>query len=103
MIVNKKTSLTLSVTFYDEHGASVIPDSATYRIDDLTSSTVILEPTPLSPAASIEIQITSAQNAMVNSANPFEDRVVTVEFAYASSKRGTDEYRYELRNLYGVA
>lgn len=103
MLVNEKSNMALTVSFFDDTGAAVIPDSATYRIDDLTSSTSILGSTALSVAASVEIQITSAQNAMISNANQFEDRAVTVDFVYATTKRGTDEYRYEVRNLYGIS
>ena len=103
MLVNEKSNMALTVSFFDDTGAAVVPDSATYRIDDLTSSTSILAPTALTPATVVTIQITSAQNAILNSANQFEDRVITVEFVYATTKRGTDEYRYEVRNLYGVS
>lgn len=103
MLVNEKSNMALAVSFFDDTGAAVTPDSATYRIDDLTSSTVILASTALTPATVVTIQITSAQNAMVSTANQSEERVVTVEFVYATSKRGTNEYRYEVKNLYGVS
>jgi hypothetical protein len=100
---NERSSVTITVTFTDEDGASVTPDTATYRIDDEASRTNIQPSTAIgSLSASIDLEITSEQNAIIRPRKPFEIRTVTIEFDYDSGKHGTAQYKYKLVNLYGV-
>ena len=95
--------MVLTVAFFDEDGRPVTPSAVTYRIDDLGSQTSILALTSLTPALSIPVDVTSNQNRILNQADPVEQRAVTFEYDYGGSKHGTGEYRYEVRNLYGVS
>ena len=101
--VNEKSTMVLNVKFYDEDDVLVVPSSATYRIDAPGEiATVILTDTAItSLASSVDLIITSAQNASVSSA-PYQERVVTVTWNYASTKVGTDEYRYRVKALGGI-
>lgn len=102
---NERTSLTLTVSFFDEDSVAVTPDSATYRIDSLqgTRGTPVLPATAITPlSTTADIEITSDQNQIIRQRNQFEIKVVTIEFDYGSGKRGTAEYRYKVLNLYGV-
>jgi len=101
--VNEQSSITITVSFTDEDGAPVTPDAATYRIDDKESRTEILDTTSFpSLSSSVDLEITSAQNAIIRERNQSEIRRVTVEYDYGSGKHGTAEYRYRVINLYGV-
>lgn len=103
--VNERTSLTLTVSFFDENEVAVTPDSATYRIDSMQGNrgTAVLAATAISPlSTTADLEITSNQNQIIRQRNPFEIKVVTVEFNYGGGKRGTAEYRYKVLNLYGV-
>ena len=103
-VINEKSTLLLNVKFYDESDVLRVPDSASYRIDAPgETSTVILTDTPILPvASSLDLEITSAQNRAVSSA-PLQERVVTVTWNYASTKVGTDEYRYRVKALGGIS
>lgn len=99
--INERTTLVLTLAFFDEDDAAVTPTSAWYRVDDVGSGTSIVAQTALTGLSTTkELEITEAQNASVT--RSLEERVVTVSFAYGSGRRGTDEYRYLVRNLYGV-
>ena len=101
--INEKSTMVLNVKFYDEDDVAVIPSAATYRIDAPGEvATVVLTDTAISSlAASVDLIITSAQNASVSSA-PYQERVVTVSWTYAGTKVGTDEYRYRVKALGGI-
>ncbi len=103
MEINEQTTLFLTISFFDQDNLPVVPDSATYRIDDVLSGTVILADTALTLASVVEVIITQAQNAIIASVNPVETRIVTVEYNYGGSYHGTDEYRYYVKSLAGVA
>jgi hypothetical protein len=102
--INEQTTLLVNVKFYDEDDVLTAPESATYRIDAPGEvATVILGDTPIVPlTANVDLVITSAQNASVSSA-PYQERVVTVSWRYASSRLGTDEYRYRIKALGGIS
>lgn len=104
--VNERTAFPLNVTFHDEDGVLVVPDSATYRIDDEKNRTAIQPATALpSLASSVDIWITSDQNFIIRSHSKYEIRTVTVEYDYTSdagAKHATAKYEYKLINLHGV-
>lgn len=102
-VVNEKTTQILQIAFFDQDGGPVVPDSATYRIDAVREGVAVKASTAITGLASVvDLEVTSAQNAALSSA-PFSERVVTIEFVYTGTKRGTTEYRYLLKNLYGVS
>jgi hypothetical protein len=100
---NERATTFITVTFTDEDGIPVTPDAATYRIDDEASRTNVQAATSVSPlSTSVDLEITSEQNAILRPRKPFEIRTVTVEFDYGAGKHGTAQYKYKLLNLYGV-
>ena len=103
--VNERSTSILSVSFFDEDDVAVVPASATYRIDDVQSGTAILAATVIGVlAVSVNLHITEEQNRILTESHPYESRRVTVSFRYGagSAKRGTDEYIYRIKNLYGI-
>ena len=102
-IVNERSTALVDVAFWDEDGVAATPSAASYRIDNASSGTAVLASTALTGLApTMTIEITPTQNAMGTATNPVEERVVTVDWTYGSARRGTDEYRYLLRNLGGI-
>lgn len=101
---NEKSTVKVTAVFRDDDEVLVVPTAAEYRIHGGPAETEVLATTPISPlASSVELVITSAQNACLT-ANQFERRRVTVEFDYGSpSQHGTGEYVYLLDNLRGVS
>ena len=101
---NERSTVVLAVTFADENGDPVTPDSATYRIDDRQRRTNLFTATAFpSLGASVDLEIHSDYNRILRSRSDYEIRTVTVEFDYdGGSKHGTAEYRYKVINLYGV-
>jgi len=100
--VPEKTTAYLTVSFLDKAGAAAIPSAVTYRIDCLTTNTAILADTALTPASSIEITLTPAQNAIINQSDALETKRVTVKASYGASDGLNDEYDYLVKNLSGV-
>lgn len=102
--VNEKTTLVITVAFYDENDLPVVPDSGTYKIHDKYSGTVLVAATSIVSLASvIDILLPTAATTMNNTALHEEIHVVTVDVLYdVSTKRCTSEYQYKVRNLVGV-
>lgn len=104
--VNERTTLTVRIAFFDEDDVAVVPISATYRVDDIGSGTAIKGVTNIAAlAVTKDIVVTEEQQYIINEANLYESRRMTVDFRYGagSAKRGTDEYIWKVKNLPGVA
>lgn len=97
--VNEKSTKYLSLAFKDEAGAPVAPASIAYRVDCLTTGAAIRASTPVSPAASITIELTPTDNTIQNAANILELRRVTVTATYGGTKQDVRQFDYALRNL----
>lgn len=96
-IINERTSCILTVTFKDEDGDLVIPDSGTYRID--TQDTAVTPSTDFIPEDSThEIVITGEENRIISTDCKEEIRIVTVTWV-KGDVQGSGEYRYRIKNL----
>lgn len=99
----ERSTLVVTVSFFDEDSIPVAPDAATVRIDDQKRRVNIRPQTAISPlGTTAEIEITSDENYIIRPRADYEVRTVTVEFDYGIGRHGTSEYRYKLVNLYGV-
>ena len=103
--VNERTTLRLTVAFFDEDDVAVVPASANYRVDDVPSGTSIVASTVIAAlAVTVPVTITEEQNRIITEAHLYETRRVTVDFRYGAggAKRGTNEYIYRVKNLPGI-
>jgi hypothetical protein len=76
--VSEGSSCVVAAAFTDSTGAALIPASITYRIDDLDSGAVILGATAVTPAASVSITVTAAQNALLSDTLACEQHQLTL-------------------------
>lgn len=97
--VNEGNTAWLAVSFTDRTGVAAAPSSITYRIDDVTSGAQVRANTVVgSPAASIEIELTPADNAILSS-RPKERRRVTVQAVFSGDRVHNQQFVYEVANL----
>ena len=98
--VNEDSTAILTLTFKNELGAEVTPSTAYIRIDDVPSRTQIRDWTAISPLAStVDVTISNSENAILKQTHQYEIRRVSVYFTYATSKKGTADFLYNLVNL----
>jgi hypothetical protein len=83
--------------------AADTPASVRYRIDCLTTRTTVKDWTTVSPASSVTVTVTGAENEIIDDANTYEWRQLTVEAdtGLSDQYRGSRQWRVE--NLYGTA
>src|SRR6185312_124103 len=74
----------VNASFVDSTSAPMAPRYLQYRIDDVTSGNQILPWTSLNPAASLQIAITSAQNALISGTRSHETHQVLLKITDAS-------------------
>ena len=100
--INEETTYIVTISFFDQDGNGVVPDQANYRLDDEKSGTVIKGWTAIqSLSESVDVVVSSDENAMVDNENEAEIRILTVSFSYggALAYTGTSDHRYLLLNL----
>ena len=98
--INEGTTSFLTVTFTDKLGSPVVPASATYRIDCVTSGIAIKGSTVITPMASaVTVTILAAENAIQNQANAFEIREITVIALCTTGEQITESAQYKVLNL----
>jgi hypothetical protein len=98
-MINEGSTGYIAISFFDQVGAAANPTSVEYRVDCLSTARQILDWTTITPATSVEIQLTPAQNAILNPANSVEKKLVTVRAQYGAGEAQTDQFEYVVRNL----
>jgi len=82
--------------------ASSVPTNIKYRLDCLTTDTVILDWTTVSAAASATISVTAAQNAIQNECNVYETKRLTVAGDYGLDTQVIETAIWNVTNLSNV-
>lgn len=101
--VKEGSTAYLTVTFLNAEGAEEAPVSATWQIDDVASGTALLPATTIDPiAASVELTLTPALNAIVNDLLAYEKRRITVKATYGAADKVNRAYTYDVQNLSAV-
>ena len=96
-VVNEANSFN-ATSYYRSSGAASAPTTAAYRIDDLTTGTVIADWTSLTPAVSISIPITSNNNRIIDRSNANEKRLLTVAADKDTTTETRDSIEYIVNN-----
>lgn len=101
---NEGTSFIITAVFVDSNGVPSAPTSARFRIDSIDPLGFILGWTAInSPTATHELQIDSTYNVMQDESKDSEEHVVTIEATYGVGvDKVTDEYRFSLKNMFGI-
>jgi hypothetical protein len=74
----------INAAFFDQTGAPMVPTALRYRLDDVTSTAVILNWTGIVPSATPQVIVKAAQNAIISSSSEFEAHQVTFQFQDAA-------------------
>ncbi len=98
--VNEDSTAYLDVDFKDKDDELEAPTTISYRIDCLTNGQEVKDDTAFTPAAaSIEIELTKTDNAIISQTNNSEKRLVTVTGVYGGDDQIVKEYQYDLINM----
>lgn len=101
--VKEGCSAWLQVSLKDKTGALAAPSAVRYRVDCLTTGTLVLDWTVGPAESAFELLIAATLNVMQDEKNAQEQRRVTVEATYGSSAdKATDQFDFTLVNLSAV-
>jgi hypothetical protein len=100
-VYNERTDFDLEVTLLDKDGDPLVPTETHYHIHDVESATTIKNWTALTIDGTGQgtIEVLAADQDIIDDANEYETRILTVSAVYGASKEFHEEYRYRLKNL----
>jgi len=91
----------VTASFSDASGNPFTPAALSYRVDDVTSGEPIVPWTPITPAASITVVVTSVQNALLSLTRLFEEHQLTLQITDGSGNLTYAPARWLLRRIFG--
>lgn len=98
--VNEASVAYLKMSFLNKEKVLAAPAAITYAVQCMTTGTqIIAETSVASPADTVEITIPSSANAIINQANRYELRRVTVRTAFGDGQSHNEQFDYRVRNL----
>lgn len=97
--VNEGQTAYIVLTFKDELGVAITPNSFLYNVNDLLSGTSLASGTISSPGSTYTFTLTPAMNDIVNSKTDFEEHVLTIDATYESTKHVTGDHHWNVANL----
>lgn len=93
------TTSYLTVSFFDETGAAASPISVSYTVTNLTTGASIRGTTSVTPASTVTIILTAAQdNASPSSDKNYDTRRVTITAVLSGSAQAVSYYDYIVIN-----
>ena len=97
--INEGSTAYLTASFKDKDGTLDAPSAVSYRIDCLTNDQEVRDDTAADAGETVEITLTAADNAIIDSDRQTERRLVTVTATYGEDDALMEEYEYNLKNL----
>lgn len=98
--VNENTTLVIELAFRDENNVPSTPTVLSYSLYNYTASTIVKDASTITVTGSTQdLEISHSYNSILNPDNLQEMMLLTVDFTYDTTKHGTSEYRYLVRNL----
>ena len=101
--INENSTSWLELSFFDKVGLPESPVSISYRIDCLTNGAEVRADTALAAGSSVEVELTTADNAIITQTNKEEHRRVTVTASYGSGQAHIERFDYMVQNLRAVS
>jgi hypothetical protein len=100
--VNEGSFYDVEASFRDSANSATIPASIRYRIDCETTGKEIRGWTEVTPAQTVTITVTAADNVLQSQGNRTEEKVMTVQTDSGTDRQYTAAYKWVVVNLRGV-
>lgn len=97
----KEGSSFTAIAYFRSGKSSATPSTAKYRIDCLTSGTILQDWTTLTPATSVNISVTSTHNAIQHGSNRIEKKQLTIAADPGGSTETRDVATWVVENIGG--
>jgi hypothetical protein len=100
--VDERSTSAYTVSFFGLNGIAAVPTSVTYSTRCNKTNTPIKTGVSITPASVVTIILDSLDSTIQNTANQFEDKILTVRAVYATNDECNAEYEWLVKNLTGV-
>lgn len=101
--LNEASRCWVKVKFFDKDEMPQIPSAVRYRIDCETTGQIVLDWTTFSTDTVIEIEVIAPLNAIINTRNPIERKVMTVQANSDNPNEAFNEIQeWDVVNLQGL-
>jgi len=98
--VSEGSTSIVTVAFTDENGSPFVPTEVYAQIDcDTEGSAIRAETIVSSPASSMQITVTPAENDIHDTTNEFEIHEITIRATYGTGQQLTGNAKWKVRNL----
>lgn len=101
-IINEGSAVEISIALRGDDNSLQVPTTIKYRVDDDTSGDSITAWTSLTPESVTVIPIPATSNAILDDAQPYEDRRVTVMTDEGLATQQVQVHKYRVANLGGI-
>lgn len=98
---NEGSAVTVTARFRN-NGATVVPLSVRYRVDNRTSRETVIDWTEVSPASLVTVTIPATANVLRSQRNKSERFAVTFEANHGTATAFTNAKQYDVQNINGI-
>ena len=103
--VQEGSAITLTAKFYDDASdpwTLSAPSTVRYRVDNMDTGSGVVDWTTATPATSVSIAITGAQNALQSQSDNFERYEITVQANAGLSTQYSETFNWKVLNVAGI-
>ena len=99
--VREGSVCTVRVRFFNDQKAPTIPQTARYRLRDITNNRVIIDWTNVTPDSFVDVQMSPDNNAIYRDSVAYQEHAFVMQADTGLPTQWTDEVRYQVQNLQG--
>lgn len=98
-LINEGSTGYLTISFKDKAGVAAAPATITYSLHCLSTGVVLRNNVALATSASVEITLSTIDNAIQTASNRRETKRVTIKAGYGANDAINTQFDYEVANL----
>jgi len=96
--LTERSFLPVTAVFEDDRNVPKVPDTVHWKLVCVTTDTTIVDWTPLTPAASVEFEVGSTMNRIIDDGNSDEIKELTVEANQGTERAWNEVQQYRVLN-----
>lgn len=96
--ITERSFIPVTAVFEDDRDVPRVPDTVHWKLVCVTTDTVLVDWTPLTPAATVEFEIGSTMNRIIDNANADEVKELTVEANQDTERAWNQVEQYRVIN-----
>jgi hypothetical protein len=99
--VREGSVCTIRARFFNDQQVPAVPQTARYRLRDVTNNRTIVDWTDVTPDSYIDVPIDPESNSIHRDSVIYQENALVVQADVGLATQWTDEVRYQITNLKG--